>query len=118
MITDRQFSTALTDSVKKPANLCMDDINQLVEYYRQVDGKCDYKTFCDTIENGFNVPEMEKKPLTNVVRPPNGLLSKVGVLFEAIKFNKFYRNKIWLQEFEWQPATRRGRPIGQSTGRD
>ena len=77
LITDRQFSTALTDSVKKTANLDLDDINQLVEYYRQIDGKCDYKTFCNTIENGFNIPDMEKKPLSNVIRPLNGLLAKV-----------------------------------------
>ncbi len=75
-ITDRQFSTALTDSVKKSAVLSLDDINQLVEYHRQADGKCDYKIFCDTIENGFNIPDMEKKPLSNVIRPPRGLLAK------------------------------------------
>jgi hypothetical protein len=77
LITDRQFATALTNSSKKAANLASDDINQLVEYYRQPDGKCDYKTFCDTIENGFNIPDMEKKPTAKVVRPPNGLLAKV-----------------------------------------
>src|SRR5690606_4163323 len=76
LITHRQFATALTDSVKKSANLALDDINQLVEYYRQVDGKCDYKTLCDTIENGFNIPDMEKKPLSSVIRPPHGLLAK------------------------------------------
>jgi hypothetical protein len=76
LITDRQFATALTNSVKRSANLGPDDINQLVEYFRQTDGKCDYKVFCDTIENGFNIPDMEKKPTAKVRRPPAGLLSK------------------------------------------
>lgn len=29
------------------------------------------------MENAFNIPELEKKPLTQVVRPGQGLLSRV-----------------------------------------
>lgn len=65
--------------MKKPANLSEDDIRQLIEYYRRGDDRCDYKVFIETVENVFNIPDMEKKPLAKVIRPPNGLLSKVGV---------------------------------------
>jgi hypothetical protein len=79
IITDRQFATGLTDGVQRVANLSVQDIEQLTEYYRRSDGRCDYKTFADTIENAFNVPDIEKKPLANVIRPPRGLLSKVSL---------------------------------------
>ena len=77
MVTDRQFASGLTAGVQKSANLCSEDINQLIEYYRRPDGRCDYKSFSDTVENVFTIPDMEKKPLASVNRPPRGLLAKV-----------------------------------------
>ncbi|CAF0814337.1 unnamed protein product [Brachionus calyciflorus] len=76
IITDRQFASALSLSVKKPANLSEDDLRQLIEYHRRSDDRCDYKMFIDTVENVFNIPDMEKKPLAKIIRPPRGLLSK------------------------------------------
>jgi hypothetical protein len=55
----------------------MNDINKLTEYYRRPDGRVYYKEFVDSMENTFNIPELEKKPLTQVSRPGKGLLSKV-----------------------------------------
>jgi hypothetical protein len=55
----------------------MNDINKLTEYYRRPDGRVYYKEFVDSMENAFNIPELEKKPLTQVCRPGRGLLSKV-----------------------------------------
>ncbi len=77
IVTDRQFETALTFGIQKSANLSSSDIKQLVEYFRQRDGRCSYKSFVDTVENVFTIPDMEKKPLAKVYRPPNGLLAKV-----------------------------------------
>jgi hypothetical protein len=57
--------------------LCPDDIYQLAEYYKQPDGRIEYKTFCDTVENVFNIPDMEKKPLAYIKQPPQGLIAKV-----------------------------------------
>ncbi len=82
IITDRQFVSALTYGVQKQANLSNDEISQLTEYYRRNDGRCEYKTFMDTIENVFNIPDMEKKPLAKVIRPPYGLLAKVCSLYQ------------------------------------
>lgn len=76
MVTDRQFVTGLTNGFLKPANLCNEDINQLAEYFKQPNGRIDYKSFCDSVENVFTIPDMEKKPLAHVDRPPRGLLSK------------------------------------------
>lgn len=55
----------------------MNDIKKLTEYYRRPDGRVYYKEFVDIMENAFNIPELEKKPLIQVVRPGRGLLSKV-----------------------------------------
>jgi hypothetical protein len=55
----------------------MNDIKKLTEYYRRPDGRVYYKEFVDLMENAFNIPELEKKPLTQVTRPGRGLLSKV-----------------------------------------
>lgn len=76
LITDRQFASGLTAGVQKQANLCIEDIAQLTEYYRHADGRCDYKSFSETVENVFNIPDMEKKPLSHVNRPARGLLAK------------------------------------------
>lgn len=76
MVTDRQFITGLTNGFLKPANLCSEDIIQLSEYFKQPGGRIDYKSFCDSVENVFTIPDMEKKPLAHVVRPPRGLLNR------------------------------------------
>ena len=78
VITERQFSSGLIVGLEKAANLCTDDIYQLAEYLRLPDGRIEYKTFCDTVENVFNIPDQEKKPLAYVKRPPQGLLAKVS----------------------------------------
>ena len=88
-ITDRQFASGLTTGVQKAANLCTEDVNQLIEYYRRPDGKCDYRSFSNTIENVFTIPDMEKKPLAYVNRPPRGLLSKVDLVNKNIPKNNF-----------------------------
>ena len=77
IITDRQFKSGLTEGFLKHASLTNEDVNEVTEYFRQPSGRIDYKTFCDTVENVFTIPDMEKKPLAYVVRPPQGLLSKV-----------------------------------------
>ncbi len=78
MITEGQFESALSLSVQKQAFLNMNDIKKLTEYYRRPDGRVYYKEFVDSMENAFNIPELEKKPLTQVCRPGQGLLSRVG----------------------------------------
>jgi len=75
LVTDRQFITGCSNGLLKPANLCPDDVAQLAEYFRQPGGRVDYRTFCDSVESVFNIPDMEKKPLAQVIRPPRGLLS-------------------------------------------
>jgi hypothetical protein len=55
----------------------MSDIKRLAEYYRRSDGRIYYKKFVDSMENAFNISELEKKPLTQVFPPGQGLLSKV-----------------------------------------
>jgi len=75
LVTDRQFVTACSDGLLKPAHLCPDDVAQLAEYFRMPNGRVDYRTFSDAVESVFSVPDMEKKPLAQVTRPPRGLLS-------------------------------------------
>ncbi|CAF4055843.1 unnamed protein product [Rotaria sordida] len=77
IITEGQFESALSLSIQKQAFLNMNDIKKLTEYYRRPDGRIYYKEFVDSMENAFNIPELEKKPLTQVSRPRYGLLSKV-----------------------------------------
>jgi hypothetical protein len=55
----------------------MNDIKKLTEYYRRPDGRVYYKEFVDSMDYSFNIPELEKKPLTQVSRPGRGVLSKV-----------------------------------------
>ncbi|CAF4326685.1 unnamed protein product, partial [Rotaria sp. Silwood2] len=76
IITEGQFESALSLSVQKQAFLNMNDIKKIAEYYRRPDGRVYYKEFVDSMENAFNIPELEKKPLTQVSRPGRGLLSK------------------------------------------
>lgn len=77
VITKRQFETEITNTVQRCANLTPYEIKQLAEYYTTQDGRCDYRSFVETIENAFNIPDMEKKPLSKVIRPATGLLAKV-----------------------------------------
>ncbi|UJR13405.1 hypothetical protein I4U23_000420 [Adineta vaga] len=76
VITETQFENALSLSVQKQAFLNINDIKKLTEYYRRPDGRVYYKEFVDSMENAFNIPELEKKPLTQVHRPGQGLLSR------------------------------------------
>ncbi len=81
VVTEHQFVCALSLAVEKQANLSRNEISKLVEYYKQPDGRCYYRTFTNLIENAFNVPDLEKKPTVQVRRPPTGLLGRVSLLF-------------------------------------
>ncbi|CAF1138992.1 unnamed protein product [Adineta steineri] len=76
IMTETQFESALSLSIQKQAFLNMNDIKKIAEYYRRPDGRVYYKEFVDSMENAFNIPELEKKPLTQVHRPGQGLLSR------------------------------------------
>ncbi|KAL5019414.1 hypothetical protein ScPMuIL_005136 [Solemya velum] len=76
IITENQFVCGLALAVGKEAQLSRHEIQKIVEYYRQPDGRVLYKEFCDVMENAFNIPDLEKKPLQTVVRPPRGVLSR------------------------------------------
>lgn len=78
VITKRQFETELGNRVQRAANISAYEIKQLAEYYGTHDGRCDYRTFVTTIENAFNIPNLEKKPCATVIRPATGLLAKVS----------------------------------------
>ena len=80
VITEGHFESALSLSVQKQAFLNMNDIQKLSEYYRRPDGRVYYKEFVDAMDNAFTIPELEKKPLTQVFRPGQGLLSKVQLV--------------------------------------
>lgn len=85
VITKRQFETELTNAVQRAASLSSYEIKQLAEYYATLDGRCDYRSFVETIENAFNIPDLEKKPVASVIRPPTGLLAKVDTRLFTIK---------------------------------
>ncbi|KAL4239473.1 hypothetical protein ACF0H5_000288 [Mactra antiquata] len=76
IITENQFVCGLALAVGKEAQLSRAEIQKVVEYYRQPDGRVKYKEFCDIMENAFTIPDLEKKPLQNVVRPVKGALSR------------------------------------------
>ena len=44
-----------------------------------------YKEFCDMLENAFTIPDLEKKPTTEVVRPPEGALGRVNIALLLLK---------------------------------
>ena len=44
-----------------------------------------YKEFCDMLENAFTIPDLEKKPTTEVVRPPEGTLGRVNIALLLLK---------------------------------
>lgn len=76
IITENQFVCGLSLAIGKEAQLSRSEIQKVVEYYRQPDGRVHYKEFCDSMENAFNVPDLEKKPTLDVVRPPEGALGR------------------------------------------
>ena len=77
LITETQFQSSISLAVEKRAHLNQNDIKKLTEYYRQPDGRIFYKEFVDSMDHAFNIPEFEKKPLTEVIRPGKGILSRV-----------------------------------------
>lgn len=76
MITENQFVCGLALAVGKEAQLSRPEIQKVVEYYKKPDGRVHYKEFCDMMENAFNVPHLDKKPLQEVIRPPRGALAR------------------------------------------
>jgi len=52
IITENQFVCGLALAVGKEAQLSRPEIQKVVEYYRQPDGRVQYKEFCDMMENG------------------------------------------------------------------
>ncbi|XP_071105662.1 EF-hand calcium-binding domain-containing protein 6-like [Haliotis cracherodii] len=76
MITENQFVCGLALAVGKEAQLSRPEIQKVVEFYRQPDGRIKYKEFCDIMENAFNIPDLDKKPTQEAVRPPKGALSR------------------------------------------
>lgn len=80
-ITENQFICGLSLCCGTQAHLSRDEIQKVVEVYRQPTGRVRYKEFCDIMENAFTVPDLEKKPTADVYRPPTGALARVGMLF-------------------------------------
>ncbi|XP_070544504.1 uncharacterized protein [Ptychodera flava] len=76
IITENQFICGLSLAVGKEAQLSRSDIQKVVDFYKTPDGRVRYKEFCDMMENAFNEPNLEKKPTTEVKRPPLGALSR------------------------------------------
>lgn len=77
VITRSQFNCGLSLCCGKQANLSRDEIDVIIDFYQTEDGRVKYKEFCHLMENAFNVPDLEKKPTTDVYRPPTGALAKV-----------------------------------------
>ncbi|WAQ95233.1 hypothetical protein MAR_027923, partial [Mya arenaria] len=69
IITENQFVCGLALAVGKEAQLSRAEIQKVVEYYRQPDGRVKYKEFCDIMENAFTIPDLEKKPLQSGLTP-------------------------------------------------
>ncbi|XP_062606411.1 uncharacterized protein LOC134268237, partial [Saccostrea cucullata] len=76
IVTESQFKCGLALAVGKEAQLSRAEIQKVVEYYRVAEDRVQYREFCDMMENAFNIPDLEKKPLQNVVRPQRGALSR------------------------------------------
>ncbi|XP_064617922.1 uncharacterized protein LOC135482031 [Liolophura sinensis] len=76
IITENQFICGLALAVGKEAQLSRGEIQKVVEFYRQSDGRVAYKDFCDIMENAFNTPHLEKKPTHTVTRPLRGALTR------------------------------------------
>lgn len=79
-----QFMQALTMAMGKEAQLTPEEMNKLAMFYQCPDGRVEYKEFCDFLENAFMIPDLEKKPTQEVVRPPLGSLGRnLPVLMES-----------------------------------
>jgi Ca2+-binding EF-hand superfamily protein len=76
VITENQFICGLSLCCGRTAHLSRDDIQTVVNHYRNTDGRVRYKEFCDMMENAYNEPDLEKKPTTTVHRPLRGHLSR------------------------------------------
>lgn len=77
VITRNQFICGLSLCCGTQANLSRDEIEMLVEYYVTEDDRVRYKEFCHLMENAFNIPDLEKRPMADVYRPPIGALAKM-----------------------------------------
>jgi Ca2+-binding EF-hand superfamily protein len=75
LITTNQFVCGLSLCCGKSLQLSRDGIQLLVDHYQTPDGRVQYRDFCETMENAFNEPELEKKPTHEVVRPLRGTLA-------------------------------------------
>lgn len=105
LVTERQFISGLSNGFVKTAKLANEDITQLAEYFRKPGtNQIDYKSFCDSIENVFTIPDMEKKPLSKVTRPPRGLLNKVNshVLKVLLWYQSLYNFFIICKDSKWE----------------
>lgn len=95
-ITENQFICGLSLCCGTQANLSRDEIQKVVEVYRQPNGRVRYKEFCDVMENAFTIPDLEKKPTADVSRPPMGALAKAPNILSAQEEQRV--NEV-LQEF-------------------
>lgn len=87
-ITENQFICGLSLCCGTQAHLSRDEIQKVVEVYRQPNGRVRYKEFCDIMENAFTVPDLEKKPTADVYRPPMGALTKAPNLLSPAEENR------------------------------
>lgn len=87
VITENQFERALTLAGRE-AKLSATDIKQIVDFYRSPDGGVLYKDFCETVDNAFNVPDLEKKPTMDVMLPPHGALGRNLPILSDIEENR------------------------------
>ncbi|XP_073251609.1 uncharacterized protein [Porites lutea] len=87
-ITENQFICGLSLCCGTQAHLSRDEIQKVVDVYRQPDGRVRYKEFCDIMENAFTVPDLEKKPTADVYRPPTGALTKAPNLLSPEEENR------------------------------
>ncbi|CAK8698532.1 unnamed protein product [Clavelina lepadiformis] len=76
IITENQFICGLSIACAKEAHLSKEEITKLADFYRTPDGRVEYKSFCDIMENAFNVPGLEKKPTAHPISPPSGSLTR------------------------------------------
>lgn len=87
IITRNQFIRGLTlaqDGVQLGASLLTEDeIQKIADHYSDTNDMVHYKEFCNRMENTFNIPNLEKKPTLNPVRPsPKQLQTKLTKLDE------------------------------------
>jgi len=85
IITRNQFIRGLTlaqDGVQLGASLLTgEEIKRIADYYSDANGMVRYKKFCYKMENTFNIPNLEKQPTLNPVRPsPKQLQTKLTEL--------------------------------------